>query len=75
MTDDNWREGVLSRLSGVESRLAQVETKNAVDEVHRQNVEQRLRNIESGQTWLIRLVIGGIVAAAMAFVISGGLSQ
>lgn len=74
MTDEDWRGGVLSRLSQVESRLGQVEMKNAVDEVHRKNVEQRLANIESGQTWLLRLVLGGIIAAAVVFVINGGLA-
>lgn len=73
MTDDTWRESVLTRLDGVEGRLSAVETKNAVDEVHRTNVEKRLSSIEDTLKWLLRLVIGGMLAAFVAFVVKGGL--
>ncbi len=73
MTEDNWRDRVLARLDGVESRLSAVETKNAVDEVHRTNVESRLSSIEDTLKWLLRLVIGGMLVAFVAFVVKGGL--
>ena len=74
MTTDEWRSRVDGRLSDYERRLVSVETKNAVDEVHRHNVEKRLTNIENGVTWLIRLAVGGLITAALAFALGGGLS-
>ena len=74
MTDDNWREGVLNRLSALEKEMASLKVQSAVDEVHRQNVEKRLQAIEDGQKWLIRLILGAIVMAVMAFALSGGFS-
>ena len=74
MTDEEWRSGVLRRLSAVESRLTNVETKNAVDEVHRENVEKRLSSIEDTLKWLVRLVIGALIMAALAFALKGGFS-
>ena len=74
MTTDEWRSRVDGRLSDIERRLVSVETKNAVDEVHRHNVEKRLTNIENGVTWLIRLAVGGLITAALAFALGGGLS-
>lgn len=74
MTDEEWRGGVLRRLSEVEQRLGAVETKNAVDEVHRANVEKRLSGIEGTLQWLVRLVIGAILLAAIGFAMNGGLA-
>lgn len=74
MTDDNWREGVLNRLGALEKEMASLKVQSAVDEVHRQNVEKRLQAIEDGQKWLIRLILGAIVMAVMAFALSGGFS-
>lgn len=72
MTDDSWRGGVLDRLSALEKEMASLKVQSAVDEVHRQNVEKRLESIEDGQKWLIRLILGAIVMAVMAFALSGG---
>ncbi|MGB1215524.1 MAG: hemolysin XhlA family protein [Pikeienuella sp.] len=74
MTDDEWRASAGAKLSEIERRLTQVETKNAVDEVHRTNVESRLGSIEDTLKWLVRLVIGGLVMAAMAFALKGGFT-
>jgi hypothetical protein len=58
----------------VELRLIALETRGAVDEVHRDNVAVRLGYIEDTLKWLVRLVIGGLLMAAVAFVLQGGLS-
>lgn len=82
MTDEDWRASVSRRLSTLEKRqadtdreLSEVKTKNAVGEVHRNNVETRLTKIESSLTWLVRLVIGAILLALIGFVMNGGLSK
>ena len=57
----------------VERRLNALETRGAVDEVHRENIANRLGYIEDTLKWLVRLVIGGLLMAAIAFVLRGGL--
>ena len=81
MTDNDYREGVLRRLASleagqaaIEKRMGAVETKSAIDEVHRKNVETRLGSIEDSLKWLVRLVLGACVAAAMGFALSGGFA-
>lgn len=58
----------------VELRLIALETRGAVDDVHRENVSDRLGYIEDTLKWLVRLVIGGLLMAALAFVMQGGLN-
>jgi len=61
----------------IEQRLAQMETRHAVGDVHRGNVERRLAAIEDSLKWLVRLVrlvMGAVVMALLAFVISGGFA-
>ncbi|MBB5721703.1 VanZ family protein [Loktanella ponticola] len=58
----------------VEQRLNAIETRSAVDEVHRANVADRLGHIEDALKWLVRLVIGGLLMSAVAFVLQGGLA-
>ncbi len=74
MTDNDWRERTDARLGGIENRLIAVETKNAVDEVHRENVEKRLGAIEGTLKQLMWLVISGIVVGLLAFIMNGGLT-
>lgn len=65
MTDDWSRR--------VELRLVALETRNAVDEVHRANVSARLSAIEDTLKWLVRLVVGGLLMAAVTYAVQGGL--
>jgi hypothetical protein len=45
-----------------------------VDEVHRHNVEKRLGSIEDTLKWLVRLVLGALIAAALALVVGSGFA-
>jgi len=81
MNDEYWREKVLSRLDSVEEDLHQVKnsvsnlhTQEAVDQVHRDNVEKRLSSIEGGVSKLTWLIITALVVALMAFIVGGGLN-
>ncbi|WP_226782597.1 hemolysin XhlA family protein [Oceaniglobus trochenteri] len=65
--DDLWRQTV-------EARLFASETRDAVDEVHRLNVEKRLTAIEDSLRWLVRLIVGGMVMGALAFALKGGFA-
>ncbi|AUQ95979.1 hypothetical protein MACH17_26960 [Phaeobacter inhibens] len=67
MTEDEWRRVV-------ERRLQALEMSNAVDEVHRTNVEKRLDSIEDILRWLVRLVVGAMIMGAIAYALKGGFS-
>ncbi|MEL6570373.1 MAG: hemolysin XhlA family protein [Pseudomonadota bacterium] len=64
----------LDRISRLETRISALETQSAIDDVHRENVGIRLGHIEDTLKWLVRLVIGGLLMAAIAFVMQGGLA-
>ena len=70
-------QGRLNRLEPVvmdiQRRVAALETQDAVADVHRKNVDTRLRGIEENLKWLVRLLLGAIILAFVAFIVSGGL--
>jgi hypothetical protein len=45
-----------------------------VDEVVRATVDSRLYAIEDMLKWLIRLVMGGLIMAMVAYVVAGGMA-
>ncbi|ABV93497.1 putative tRNA pseudouridine synthase B [Dinoroseobacter shibae DFL 12 = DSM 16493] len=57
----------------IENRLNILETRNAVEEVHRLNVENRLTSIEDTLKWLVRLIVGAFVLGVIAYALKGGL--
>jgi VanZ family protein len=63
---DDWRHLI-------EKRLQSLELRSAVDEVHRTNVETRLRGIEDTLKWLVRLLVGGLLTGGVVYVLNGGL--
>lgn len=73
MDEGKWRDDVDSKLAHIESRLTHMEIKNAADDVHRTNVENRLSSIEDSLKWLVRLILSALILAVMTFVIGGGL--
>ena len=60
------------RLDGHEGRIRLLETQQAVSDTNVTHIKASLDKIHAGQTWLIRLVIGGIAAGVIAFMIRGG---
>ena len=58
----------------IEKRLQTLELRNAVEEVHRTNVEQRLGSIEDTLKWLVRLIIGALLLSAVTYAVRGGIS-
>jgi hypothetical protein len=63
-----------SVMERLESRLRLLETRNAVDAVHRDNVANRLGAIEDTLKWLVRLIIGGMLMAAVSYAVQGGFT-
>jgi hypothetical protein len=63
--DNDWSDQL-------ERRIIALETRNAVDEVHRINVADRLSAIEDTLKWLVRLIIGGLLMAGLTYAVQGG---
>ncbi len=63
------------RFIRLEARLHALETRSAVEDVHRSNVEKRLSSIEDILKWLVRLVIGALILAAIAYALKGGFGE
>ena len=61
------------RVSAGEARLSANETAIAVDKVTGQVIIARLDKMEDTQTWLVRLIIGTLVTAAVYLALTGGL--
>lgn len=61
------------QLKSFDQRLNALETRGAVDDVHRANVEKRLSSIEDTLKWLVRLILGALIMAALAYAVKGGL--
>lgn len=62
------------RLDIHDNRLTKLETHTAVAEERAKHIQTSLTKIESGQSWLIRLIIGAIILAGIAFAMKGGLN-
>lgn len=66
--DNNWTDRL-------ERRIIALETRNAVDAVHRDNVSDRLGAIEDTLKWLVRLIIGWLLMAALTYAVQGGFMR
>lgn len=62
------------RVDSHDGRLRLLETQQAVSVSQIDHISASLDKIHAGQTWLIRLVIGGLVAGVIAFLIQGGFN-
>ena len=65
-------DGHDGRLDGHDSRIVRLETHSAVAAERAEHIQKSLDKLESGQSWLIRLVLGGLVMGAIAFLLAGG---
>ena len=57
----------------IERQMHTLDTRTAVEQVHRAAVERRLSVIEDTLKWLVRLVIGALITAAVAYVVKFGV--
>lgn len=62
------------RLDSHEQRIGRLETHMAVEAERSRHIQTSLDDIRSSISWVIRLVLGGIIAAGMAWIIGGGLN-
>ena len=68
LMDNDWTDRL-------ERRIIAIETRNAVDEVHRINVSDRLSAIEDTLKWLVRLILGGLLMAGLTYALQGGFMR
>ncbi|MCG6182951.1 hemolysin XhlA family protein [Anoxybacillus sp. LAT_38] len=61
------------RLQRLESDMVDVKTRLAVAESNIRDMKEDISTIKSNTTWILRLIIGGIVGAVLSFIIQGGL--
>lgn len=62
------------RLDQHDTRLTKLETHTAGAAERAEHIQKSLDKIENGQSWLIRLILGAIIVAAIAFALKGGLN-
>lgn len=79
--EDSWIKRVDSRLEHLEEGQSQIKAaqstiqlKTAVEEERNKQIDNRLAKIEASLTWVLRTVIGGFLAALVAWALGGGLS-
>ena len=62
------------RLDQHDNRLTKLETVTAVAAERSEHIQKSLDKIENGQSWIIRLVLGAMILAALTFALKGGLN-
>ncbi|TXH44562.1 MAG: hypothetical protein E6Q97_32400 [Desulfurellales bacterium] len=63
-----------SRIVAMEKWQQEQNVANAVRDEHWTTTLTRLNNIDGNLKWIVRLVIGSIIAALVAFIVGGGLT-
>lgn len=62
------------RLSKLESDMTDIKTRVAVAESNIREIREDISGIKENTTWILRLIIGGIIGAIITFFASGGFS-
>jgi len=55
------------------SDMVDVKTRLAVAESNIKDMREDIGTIKSNTTWILRLIVGGIVGAVLSFIIQGGV--
>ena len=61
------------RVGKLENDMTDVKTRLAVAESNIKEIREDIGGIKDNTTWILRLLIGGLVSAMVAFIIKGGL--
>jgi len=62
------------RIGKLENDMTDVKTRLAVAESNIREIREDIGGIKDNTTWILRLVIGGLVGAVLTFIIKGGLA-
>ncbi len=61
------------RVQRLESDMVDVKTRLAVAESNIKDMREDIGTIKNNTTWILRLIVGGIVGAVLSFVLRGGI--
>jgi Haemolysin XhlA len=61
------------RVAKLEADMVDVKTRLAVAESNIKDMREDISAIKNNTTWILRLIIGGIVGAVLSFIIQGGM--
>ncbi len=61
------------RLTRLETDMTDVKTRLAVAESNIREIREDISGIKDNTTWILRLVIGGLIGAVITFLLNGGL--
>lgn len=62
------------RLTRLETDMTDVKTRLAVAESNIREIREDISGIKDNTTWILRLVIGGLIGAVITFLLNGGLA-
>lgn len=62
-----------NRVAKLEADMMDVKTRLAVAESNIKDMREDISAIKSNTTWILRLIVGGIVGAVLSFIIQGGV--
>jgi len=62
------------RLNKLENDMTDMKTRVAVAESNIKEIREDISGIKDNTTWILRLVIGGIIGAIITFLASGGFA-
>jgi hypothetical protein len=62
------------RLDDHDGRINRLEVHTAEEAVRAVNIEKSLTKIQDGITWVLRLVVGALIIAALGFALKGGFN-
>ena len=63
-----------SRFEKVEGDVSDLKVRMAVAESNIKEIKEDVSSIKGNTTWILRLIIGGIVGAVITFIAKGGLT-
>ncbi|MCG6182886.1 hemolysin XhlA family protein [Anoxybacillus sp. LAT_38] len=61
------------RVAKLEADMVDVKTRLAVAESNIKDMREDISAIKSNTTWILRLIVGGIVGALLTFIVRGGI--
>lgn len=62
------------RLDAHDGRIRKLELNEAGMAQQISHANEKLNGIQNSITWVLRLIVGGLVSAAIAFIVAGGLN-
>ncbi len=74
MIPQGFEADLTRKFEALERRMAHLETQMAVNGVHHETVETGLSEIRETMRWIVRLIIGSVIVAALAFAVKGGFN-